>query len=83
MNFSWAMDLDPKGANNRIKELIDRQNGMEDEVRMESNGANNTTQHDVTSQASPPTSNNTTPFQHRRNTDETPASVLLNSSNGF
>lgn len=24
MNFSWAMDLDPKGANNQIKESIDR-----------------------------------------------------------
>ena len=23
MNFSWAMDLDPKGANNQIKEAID------------------------------------------------------------
>ncbi|RWS26265.1 Cell division cycle protein 27-like protein [Leptotrombidium deliense] len=25
MNFSWAMDLDPKGANNQIKEVIDKQ----------------------------------------------------------
>ena len=24
MNFSWAMDLDPKGANNNIKEAIDK-----------------------------------------------------------
>lgn len=24
MNFSWAMDLDPKGANNQIKESIDK-----------------------------------------------------------
>uniref|UniRef100_S4RD56 Cell division cycle protein 27 homolog n=1 Tax=Petromyzon marinus TaxID=7757 RepID=S4RD56_PETMA len=24
MNFSWAMDLDPKGANNQIKEAIDK-----------------------------------------------------------
>ena len=23
MNFSWAMDLDPKGANNQFKEAID------------------------------------------------------------
>lgn len=33
MNFSWAMDLDPKGANNGIKEVIDRQYANdEDEV---------------------------------------------------
>jgi anaphase-promoting complex subunit 3 len=33
MNFSWAMDLDPKGANNQIKEVIDRQySGDDDEV---------------------------------------------------
>ena len=24
MNFSWAMDLDPKGLNNQIKEAIDK-----------------------------------------------------------
>jgi len=24
LNFSWATDLDPKGANNHIKEAIDR-----------------------------------------------------------
>lgn len=24
MNFSWAVDLDPKGANNQIKEAIDK-----------------------------------------------------------
>ena len=24
MNFSWAMDLDPKGINNQIKEAIDK-----------------------------------------------------------
>ena len=24
MNFSWANDLDPKGANNQIKEAIDK-----------------------------------------------------------
>lgn len=24
MNFSWAIDLDPKGANNQIKEAIDK-----------------------------------------------------------
>ena len=23
MSFSWAMDLDPKGANNQLKEAID------------------------------------------------------------
>ncbi|KAI1293595.1 Cell division cycle protein 27 -like protein [Halotydeus destructor] len=31
LNFSWAMDLDPKGANNQIKEVIDRQNANDDE----------------------------------------------------
>ena len=24
MNFSWAVDLDPKGANNQIKEAVDK-----------------------------------------------------------
>lgn len=24
MNFSWAIDLDPKGANNQIKDAIDK-----------------------------------------------------------
>ena len=24
MNFSWAMDLDPKGANSQIKDALDR-----------------------------------------------------------
>ena len=23
-NFSWALDLDPKGANNQIKEALDK-----------------------------------------------------------
>uniref|UniRef100_A0A131XWK1 Cell division cycle protein 27 homolog n=1 Tax=Ixodes ricinus TaxID=34613 RepID=A0A131XWK1_IXORI len=31
MNFSWAMDLDPKGANNQIKESIDKRGSPEDE----------------------------------------------------
>ncbi|XP_067120824.1 cell division cycle protein 27 homolog isoform X1 [Centruroides vittatus] len=31
MNFSWAMDLDPKGANNQIKEAIDKQYTNDDE----------------------------------------------------
>ncbi|XP_054168352.1 cell division cycle protein 27 homolog [Oppia nitens] len=31
MNFSWAMDLDPKGANNQIKEVIDKQYANDDE----------------------------------------------------
>ncbi|XP_015678739.1 cell division cycle protein 27 homolog [Protobothrops mucrosquamatus] len=31
MNFSWAMDLDPKGANNQIKEAIDKQYLPDDE----------------------------------------------------
>ncbi|XP_078140976.1 cell division cycle protein 27 homolog isoform X4 [Centroberyx gerrardi] len=32
MNFSWAMDLDPKGANNQIKEAIDKRYLPEDEA---------------------------------------------------
>ncbi|XP_053207235.1 cell division cycle protein 27 homolog isoform X2 [Panonychus citri] len=31
MNFSWAMDLDPKGANNQIKEVIDKQYANDDD----------------------------------------------------
>lgn len=31
MNFSWAMDLDPKGANNQIKEAIDKRYLPDDE----------------------------------------------------
>ena len=31
MNFSWAMDLDPKGTNNRIKEAIDKRYVTDDE----------------------------------------------------
>lgn len=31
MNFSWAMDLDPKGANNQIKEAIDKRYTNEDD----------------------------------------------------
>ena len=31
MNFSWAMDLDPKGANNQIKEAIDKRYLLDDE----------------------------------------------------
>jgi len=31
MNFSWAMDLDPKGTNNQIKEVIDRQYAKDDD----------------------------------------------------
>nr|CAB3229182.1 cell division cycle protein 27 homolog [Phallusia mammillata] len=30
MNFSWALDLDPKGINNHIKEAIDKQQAGED-----------------------------------------------------
>ena len=32
MNFSWAMELDPKGVNNTIRELIDKQHSGEDDV---------------------------------------------------
>lgn len=31
MNFSWAMDLDPKGINNQIKEAIDKRYVTEDD----------------------------------------------------
>ena len=31
MNFSWAMDLDPKGVNNQIKEAIDKRYVTEDD----------------------------------------------------
>lgn len=31
MNFSWAMDLDPKGANNQIKESIDKRFSHDEE----------------------------------------------------
>ncbi|KAK4337355.1 hypothetical protein RND71_044153 [Anisodus tanguticus] len=30
-NFSWAMDLDPKGANNQIKEVIDKRYPNDDD----------------------------------------------------
>ncbi|KAH9390268.1 anaphase-promoting complex subunit cdc27 [Tyrophagus putrescentiae] len=36
MNFSWAMDLDPKGASNQIKELIDRHYGNDEEIMIHS-----------------------------------------------
>lgn len=32
MNFSWAMDLDPKGANKTIKEVIDKHYANEEDV---------------------------------------------------
>ena len=31
MNFSWAMDLDPKGVNNQIKEDIDKRYTTDDD----------------------------------------------------
>lgn len=31
MNFSWATDLDPRGANNQIKGAIDKQYTNEEE----------------------------------------------------
>lgn len=31
MNFSWATDLDPRGANNQIKGAIDKQYTNEDD----------------------------------------------------
>lgn len=32
MNFSWAMELDPKGANNTIRDVIDKQHSENDDV---------------------------------------------------
>lgn len=37
MNFSWAMDLDPKGANNQIKEAIDKRYNNDDEEALSGN----------------------------------------------
>lgn len=31
MNFSWAIDLDPKGANNQIKEAINKRYASDDD----------------------------------------------------
>ena len=31
MHFSWAMDLDPKGANNKIKEALDKRYVTDDD----------------------------------------------------
>lgn len=38
-NFSWAMDLDPKGANNQIKEAIDKRYTNEEEDGVTANVA--------------------------------------------
>ena len=38
MHFSWAMDLDPKGANNKIKESLDKRYVTDDDDP--SNGRN-------------------------------------------
>lgn len=35
ISFSWAMELDPKGANNQIKEAIDKQNLPDDDEQSE------------------------------------------------
>ena len=43
MNFSWAMDLDPKGINNQIKEAIDKRYVTEDDeslARLNETGKN-------------------------------------------
>ncbi|XP_077997819.1 cell division cycle protein 27 homolog [Glandiceps talaboti] len=42
MNFSWAMDLDPKGTNNQIKEAIDKRYLPDDEE-----GTDNTVNEDT------------------------------------
>ena len=44
MNFSWAIDLDPKGANNQIKEAINKRYLPDDEdnTTMSVGSANNT-----------------------------------------
>ncbi|RUS71208.1 hypothetical protein EGW08_021033 [Elysia chlorotica] len=42
MNFSWAMDLDPKGLNNQIKEAVNKRYVTEDEdslARLEADSA--------------------------------------------
>ncbi|CAL1539178.1 unnamed protein product [Lymnaea stagnalis] len=42
MNFSWAMDLDPKGLNNQIKEAVDKRYVTEDDdplTRLEQDSA--------------------------------------------
>jgi len=36
MNFSWALDLDPKGINNHIKEAIDKQQTADEASAVES-----------------------------------------------
>ncbi|XP_062894894.1 cell division cycle protein 27 homolog [Mobula hypostoma] len=41
MNFSWAMDLDPKGANNQIKEAIDERYLPDDEESVTNDGLQN------------------------------------------
>lgn len=39
MNFSWAMELDPKGINNQIKEAIDKRYATdEDESQIDDSG---------------------------------------------
>ena len=70
MNFSWAMDLDPKGASNQIKELIDRHYGNDDEIMIHSNNnsvnGNSSSIQDTSAVAdSLIISQNTTPFQQR------------------
>ncbi|KAI2797719.1 anaphase-promoting complex subunit cdc27 [Blomia tropicalis] len=39
MNFTWAMELDPKGASTQIRELIDRHYGTDDEITIHSNNS--------------------------------------------
>ena len=87
MNFSWAMDLDPKGASNQIKELIDRHYGSEDEMMIHSNnnqtnGANPIATNDVNfmiSSGANQTPNNT-PFQQRSTLTPTGVSAAGTSS---
>lgn len=50
MNFSWAMDLDPKGANNQIKEVIDKQYANDDDevvVHLDPNDSNSQINSDI------------------------------------
>ena len=86
MNFSWAMDLDPKGASNQIKELIDRHYGNDDEIMIHSNsnGANGGNNYSIQDASASSASNtpNTTPFQQRSTLTPTGAGVAGPSGAG-
>lgn len=55
MNFSWATDLDPRGANNQIKGAIDKQYTNDDDDTREDRGSVSTereSSHDIQSDSS-------------------------------